>query len=96
MISRRGETHDFFCTLTLKLIFVTHLQQTSRSKGCAAHEILELVTQPFLMPVRFHALAALVLGNLCFPSFFERAHSEFLKLRFRLNHLTRRNASLVM
>ena len=77
MISRREETHDFFCTLTLKLIFVTRLQQTTHSEGCAAHEILELVTQPLLMPVRFHALAALVLGNFCFPSFFQRAHSDF-------------------
>jgi hypothetical protein len=33
-------------------------------------KLLELVPQPLLMPVRFHALAALVLGNLRFPSFF--------------------------
>jgi hypothetical protein len=38
---------------------------------------LQLVTQPLLMPVRFHALAALVLGNFGFPSFFKRAHSDF-------------------
>src|SRR5439155_25945271 len=77
MISRREEPQHFFCTLTAKLIFLTRLRQTTRSEGCAAHGTLELVTQPLLMPVRLHALTALVLGNLCFPSFFERAHSEF-------------------
>ena len=41
------------------------------------------------MPVRFHSLAALVLGNLCFPSFFQRAHSDFQIREFRFNHVTR-------
>ncbi len=41
------------------------------------------------MPMRFHALAALVLGNLCFPSFFQRAHSDFQIREFRFNHVTR-------
>ena len=48
---------------------------------------LEFVPQPLLMPVRFHALAALVLGNLCFPSFFQRAHSDFQIREFRFNHV---------
>ncbi len=39
--------------------------------------------------MRFHALAALVLGNLCFPSFFQRAHSDFQIREFRFNHVTR-------
>jgi hypothetical protein len=45
-------------------------------------KILELVTQPLLMPMRSHALAALVLGNFCFPSFLKRAHSDFWNCRF--------------
>jgi hypothetical protein len=50
---------------------------------------LELVTQPLLMPVRPHALAALVLGNFRFPPFFQRAHSDFQIREFRFNHVTR-------
>ena len=41
------------------------------------HAGLELVPQSLLMPVCPHALATLVLGDFCFPSFFKRAHSEF-------------------
>ena len=33
------------------------------------------------MPMRFHALAALMLGNFRFTSFLERAHSDFSNLR---------------
>jgi hypothetical protein len=40
---------------------------------------LQFVAQSFLVPVRLHAFAALVLGNLCFSSFFKRAHSGFGK-----------------
>ena len=41
------------------------------------------------MPMRPHTLAALVLGNFCFPSFFERAHLGFRGRRLRFNHLIR-------
>ena len=33
------------------------------------------------MPIRFHALTALMLGNFRFTSFLERAHSDFSDLR---------------
>ena len=33
------------------------------------------------MPIRFHALAALMLGNFRFTSFLERAHSDFSNSR---------------
>jgi hypothetical protein len=75
------QTQHFFCSLTLNLIFLPSVRQTvtrgsfvSKSKRDAA---LQFVPQSFLMPVRLHAFAALVLGNLCFPSFFKRAHSDF-------------------
>ena len=48
----------------------------SRERGSAA---LHLIPETLLMPMRPHALAALVLGNFCFPSFFKRAHSNFSK-----------------
>ena len=74
-------TPHFFCSLTLKLIFVARLRQTSgagsfagKSKGDPA---LQFVPQSLLMPVRLHAFATLVLGDFCFPSFFKRAHSDF-------------------
>jgi hypothetical protein len=46
------------------------------------------------MPIRFHALAALMLGNFRFTSFLERAHSDFFQIReFRFNHQMRCNAT---
>jgi hypothetical protein len=48
---------------------------------------LSLVSEPFLVPVRLHALAALVLGNFRFASFLERAHLDFQIRESRLNHL---------
>jgi hypothetical protein len=39
------------------------------------------------MAILFHALAALVLGNLRFASFFERAHSVFQIREPGFNHL---------
>ncbi len=63
----------------------------SRERGSAA---LHLIPETLLMPMRPHALAALVLGNFCFPSFLERTHSDFQIRRLRLNHLIRRIATL--
>jgi hypothetical protein len=37
---------------------------------------LRLVPKTLLMPMRLHALAALVFGNFCFASFLKRAHLE--------------------
>ena|SRR6266481_5339573 len=54
---------------------------------------LHLITQTFLVPMRLHALAALMLGNFCFPSFLKRAHSDFQVCEARLNHLIRRIAT---
>jgi hypothetical protein len=45
------------------------------------------------MPMRLHAFAALMLGNFCFSSFFERAHSDFQIRKLRLNHLIHRIAT---
>ena len=42
---------------------------------------LRLVTQALLVAVFFHPLAALVLGDFCFSSFFQRAHREDFNLR---------------
>lgn len=39
------------------------------------------------MATLLHALAALVLGNFRFASFFERAHSDFQIRELRFNHL---------
>lgn len=39
--------------------------------------VLRLVAETLLMATLLHALAALVLGNFRFASFFERAHSGF-------------------
>jgi len=39
------------------------------------------------MPMRFHAFAALMLGDFCFASFFKRAHSAFQIRESRFNHL---------
>jgi len=38
---------------------------------------LYLIPESLLMPMRPHPFAALVLGNFRFPSFLERAHSNF-------------------
>src|SRR5438067_6801376 len=55
--------------------------------GCASHGcgrrpvvasrqlLLCFVSEPFLMPIRFHAFATLMLRNFRFSSFLERAHS---------------------
>src|SRR5437764_7148755 len=48
---------------------------------------LHLVTETLLVPMLPHAFAALVLGDFCFSSFFERAHSDFLIWNRRFNHL---------
>jgi hypothetical protein len=45
------------------------------------------------MATLLHALAALVLGNFRFTSFFERAHSDFQIREPRFNHLIRRVAT---
>jgi len=45
------------------------------------------------MPMRLHALSALVLGNFSFPSFLKRAHSDFKMRESRLNHLIYRIAT---
>ncbi len=45
------------------------------------------------MPIRFHALAALMLRNFRFSSFLERAHSDFQIREFRFNHQMRCNAT---
>ena len=45
------------------------------------------------MPMRFHALAALMLRNFRFASFLERAHSDFRIREFRFNHQMRCNAT---
>jgi hypothetical protein len=45
------------------------------------------------MATLLHALAALVLGNFRFASFFERAHSGFLIREPGFNHLIRRVAT---
>jgi hypothetical protein len=38
---------------------------------------LRLIPEALLVPIRFHALAALMLGNFRFASFLKRAHSDF-------------------
>jgi hypothetical protein len=38
---------------------------------------LGLIPEALLVPMRFHALAALVLGNFRFASFLKRTHSDF-------------------
>src|SRR2546421_1114941 len=60
--------------------------------GAPAYE-LHLIPQTLLVPMRPHSLAALMLGNFCFPSFLERAHSDFQSRRLRFNHLIRRIAT---
>ena len=64
----------------------------SRERGSAA---LHLISQPLLVPMRPHSLAALVLGNFCFSSFLERAHSDFQSRRLRFNHLIRCTATAI-
>ena len=48
-----------------------------------------LVAETLLMATLLHALAALVLGNFRFASFFERAHSDFQIREPGFNHLIR-------
>jgi hypothetical protein len=50
---------------------------------------LRLIAETLLMATLLHALAALVLGNFRFASFFERAHSGFQIREPRFNHLIR-------
>ena len=45
---------------------------------------LRLIAETLLMTTLLHALAALVLGNFRFASFFERAHSDFSDSRARI------------
>ncbi len=52
-----------------------------------------LVAETLLMATLLHALAALVLGNFRFASFFERAHSVFRIREPGFNHLIRRLAT---
>ena len=56
---------------------------------------LHLIPESLLVPMRPHSLAAFVLGNFCFPSFFERAHSVFQSRRLRFNHLIRCTATAI-
>ena len=48
-----------------------------------------LVAETLLVATLLHALAALVLGNFRFASFFERAHSDFQIREPGFNHLIR-------
>jgi hypothetical protein len=45
--------------------------------------------------MRLHALAALVLGNFCLPSFLKRAHSDLQIRKARFNHRSRRVATSI-
>jgi hypothetical protein len=45
--------------------------------------------------MRLHALAALVLGNFCLPSFLKRAHSDLHIRKARFNHRSRRVATSI-
>ncbi len=45
-------------------------------RGCG----LSLVTQPLLMPVRLHALAALMFGDFGFAAFFDGTHRKKRKM----------------
>jgi hypothetical protein len=56
-------------------ITLLHYSSTPLSRA------LRLVAETLLMATLLHALAALVLGNFRFASFFERAHSDFLDSR---------------
>jgi hypothetical protein len=55
--------------------------------------LLRFVAEALLMPMRFHALAALMLRNFRFASFLERAHLDFQIREFRFNHQMRCNAT---
>jgi hypothetical protein len=68
---------------------VTIRQQIDDKIGPFSCLLLKLVPQTLFMPVRLHAFAALVFGNFCFSSFFERAHSEFQICEWGFNHLIR-------
>ena len=68
-----------------------HLRVAVRTKTGAGG--LCLVAETLLMATLLHALAALVLGNFRFASFFERAHSDFRIREPGFNHLIRRVAT---
>jgi len=55
--------------------------------------VLRLVAETLLVATLLHALAALVLGNFRFASFFERAHSGFQIREPGFNHLIRHVAT---
>ena len=57
--------------------------------GKVGDRVLCLVAETLLMATLLHALAALVLGNFRFASFFERAHSGFQIREPGFNHLIR-------
>jgi hypothetical protein len=54
---------------------------------------LGFVPQTLLVSMCLHALAALVLGNFCFPSFLKRSHSDFQICESRFKHRIRRIAT---
>jgi hypothetical protein len=60
-----------------------------RSSGTLRCRALCLVAETLLMTTLLHALAALVLGDFRFASFFERAHSVFQIRECRFNHRIR-------
>ena len=68
-------------------ITLLHYSSTPLSRA------LCLIAETLLMATLLHALAALVLGNFRFASFFERAHSDFQIREPGLNHLIRRLAT---
>src|SRR6478672_4606559 len=60
----------------------------ARHLVCAVHlasrpAALRLITQTLLVAVFFHPLAAFVLRDFCFSSFFQRAHRKISICRFR-------------
>jgi hypothetical protein len=80
VFGRRSKRSTFSAPSRFNLIFLARVRQTRDARfadSAKLHPSLELIPQSLLMPVRLHAFAALVLGNLCFPSFFKRAHSGF-------------------
>jgi hypothetical protein len=66
-----------------------------RAEDCPPYlgDALRLVAETLLMATLLHALAALVLGNFRFASFFEGAHSGFQIREPGFNHLIRHVAT---
>ena len=62
---------------------------SAEAQGTALH----LIPEALLMPMRPHAFATLVLRNLRFPPFLQRAHSDFQIRESRFNHLIPRVAT---